>query len=150
MVGERVRNALDREPVWRQLEGMVSDPSHRIRNKPGEALRRRVPQFPNRNFGGGVAVGVVEAAVAIVLQRTVGIPFGSDTEISDVTRIDGGTVYVVNVDAPGENMARMRAFFESNVGFASLLTDLLTVRQVSVLKKRALRDTYQIEILVED
>lgn len=128
---------------------MVS-PANRLRNVPGGTLRRRVPQFPRRNFGGGVAIGSVEAAVALVLQDTLGIPFGSDTEVSDVRSADGGTVYTVNVDAPFENMARARAFFEAQTGFISLLTDLLEVRDVDVLKTRAVRDTYQVEVMVRD
>lgn len=149
MVGERVRSALDREPVWRGVSDRVSDGSSELRNKPGGALRRRIPRFSNRNFGGGIAIGLVEAGVAMVLQRTVGIPFGSETEVSDARTTNRGTVYTVNVDAPTENMARARAFLEANTGFASVLTDLFDVDNVEVLRHRPVRDTYQVEILVE-
>lgn len=150
MVGERFRNALDREPVWRRVEGMIDDTFHSARNAPGEMLQKRVPQFPNRNFGGGVTVGAVEAVIAIVLKDTVGLPFGSDVEIVDSEPRDNGTLYTVNVDAPFENMARAQAFIESGTGFTSLLTDLLDVRSSEVIKTRTIRDTYQVKVLVQD
>lgn len=150
MVGERLRGALDREPVWRRVEERLTGPFTNLRNTPGRGLRNRVPQFPNRNFGGGVAVGSLEAAIAIILKRTLGIPFGSDVEVVDTEPVDGGLLYTVNVDAPFENMARAQAFFESTTGFTSLLTDLLQVRSTGVVKQRIIRDTYQIEVLVED
>jgi hypothetical protein len=150
MAGERVRRALDREPIWRRVEGRIDNRASRLRNRPGGTLKRRIPQFPNRNFGGGIAIGVVQAAISIVLERTVGIPFGADTEMVDTTITNEGTVYTVNVDSPFENMAQAKAYFEANTGFTALLTDLLEVRSVSLIKTRPLRDTYQIEILVED
>lgn len=150
MPGERIRQALDREPVWRRAEERLSNPGTRIRNAPGKRLQNRLPQFPNRNFGGAVGVGVLEAGISKVLEETVGIPFGSDTEIVDSQVASNGTLYTVNVDAPFENMAKARAFFESNTGFTSLLTDLIEVESTEVLKTRTLRDTYQIEIMVED
>lgn len=150
MVGRRVRNALDREPVWRRLEERGVGPFSDLRNTPGRGLRERVPRFSQRNFGGGIAVGAVEAAIAIVLKRTIGVPFGSDVEIVDSESRDGGMMYTVNVDAPFENMARAQAFFESTTGFTSLLTDLLQVRSTRVVKQRLVRDTYQIQVLVED
>lgn len=150
MVGGRIRGALDREPVWRRAEGVVARPASRVRNKPGSVLHRRFPQFESRNFGGAVGIGVIEAGIALILEDTLGIPFGSDTEIVNSQAVSGGTRYTVNVDAPFENMARARAFFEANTGFASLLTDLLQVENVETLKTRALRDTYQVEIVVRD
>lgn len=150
MTGERLRRALDREPIWRRVEGRIDKRASRIRNRPGKAVARRLPQFPQRNFGGGITVGVVQAAISIVLERTVGIPFGADTEIVDTEPASNGTLYTVNVDSPFENMAQAKAYFEANTGFTSLLTDLLEVRNVEVLKTRPLRDTYQVEILVED
>lgn len=150
MVGQRVRSALDREPFWRRVEGRVGSRANRFRNRPGSALRRRFPQFPNRNFGGGITVGLVEAGVALVLEDTLGIPFGSDTEIVDSQPVSGGTQYTVNIDAPTENMARARAFLEANTGFTSVLTDLLEVQSVDVLRTRTVRDTYQVEIVVRD
>lgn len=150
MVGQRIRGAFDREPIWRRAEDAVANRFSSARNRPGGVLQRRLPQFPNRNFGGAVGVGVVEAGIALILEDTLGIPFGSDTEVVDSEPISGGTRYTVNVDAPFENMAKARAFFEANTGFASLLTDLLQVDSVNTLKTRALRDTYQIEIVVRD
>lgn len=150
MVGERLRQAFDREPILRRIQNRVSGGASRTRNTPGKTLQSRLPQFPNRNFGGGVAVGSVEAGIALVLEETLGIPFGSDTEIVDSQEIPGGMLYTVNVDAPFENMARARAFFEAQTGFTSLLTDLLDVREVRTVKTRAFRDTYQIEVSVRE
>lgn len=150
MVGQRIRRALDREPIWRRLENRVDARASRIRNRPGNFLAGRVPQFPQRNFGGGVTVGTLQAAISVVLEETLGIPFGSDTEIVNTSQRGNGVLYTVNVDAPFQNMAQAKAFFEANTGFLSLLTDELQVDSVSVLKTRPLRDTYQVEILVED
>lgn len=150
MVGETVRDMLDREPVLRKLEDRFDDRLSSLRNRPGDMLSQRVPQIPNRNIGGGIAVGTVEAAIAIVLEETVGIPFGSDVEVVDTDSVRGGTLYTVNVDSPFRNMARARAFFESTTGFTSLLTDLLEVQSTEVLRTRTIRDTYQVEVLVQD
>lgn len=150
MVGKRLRDALDREPVWRRIEDRIDGAAHNTRNIPGRRLRRKFPQFPNRNFGGGLGVGAIEAGISLILKRTLGLPFGSDVEIVDSQAMDGGTLYTVDVDAPFENMAQAQAFFEANTGFTSLLTDLINVRGVTVMKTRPIRDTYQIEIMVED
>lgn len=141
---------LDREPIWRKLEDKVDSKASEVRNVPGSRLKRKFPQFENRNFGGGIAVGLVEAGVAMILKETVGVPFGSETEIVGVTPRNGGVVYTINVDAPANNMAEARAFLESGTGFTSILTDKLEVENSEILKTRVLRDTYQIEILVED
>lgn len=143
-------NFLDREPVWRKLENRIGDRPRRLRNTPGTMLRRRVPEFENRNFGGGIGVGIVEAAVAVVLKESIGVPFGSDTEVVDSSATGNGMRYTVNVDSPFENMAEARAFIESGTGFTSILTDKLDVENTQVVKTRVLRDTYQIEVLVED
>lgn len=150
MVGQRVRSALDREPIWRRVNDRVRNRASSVRNRPGRALKRRLPQFQSRNFGGGLAVGAAQAGVAIVLERTLGIPFGAETEISDVRSTGRGTVYVVNVNAPFQNMADVRAFIESGTGFTTFLTEEINVQSSQVLKTRMFRDTYQIEILVED
>lgn len=150
MVGERVRDAFDREPIWRRVEDRIDDKASNLRNRPGKRLQKRFPQVPRRNFGDGIAVGTIEAAIAIILEDTVGIPFGSETEIVDSEPVNGGTLYTIDVDAPTENMARAKSFFEANVGFTSLLTDFLEVESVQVLRARPLRDTYQIKIKVVD
>lgn len=150
MVGERVRSALNRDPIWRRAADRVKDRSSSLRNRPGQAVQHKFPQFENRNFGGAIGVGLVEAGIAVVLESTLGIPFGSDVEVPSTRSTSRGTIYTVNVDAPTENMARARAFLEANTGFTSVLTDLYDVDNVEVLRKRPLRDTYQVELLVED
>lgn len=141
---------LDREPFWRDLEDAVEGTAHDLRNRPGSRLKRTIPPLENRNFGGGRVVGALEAGVAIILQETVGLPLGSDVEVVDTEPAQGGTAYTINVDAPTRNMAETEAFFEAGVGFTSLLTDLIEVESTEVLRTRIVRDTYQIEVLVED
>lgn len=151
-VGDRVRprKRLEMEPIWRKLEDRLEGPLHKLRNRPGTSIKKRFPQFENRNIGGGVAVGLVEAGVAVILEETVGIPFGSDVDTSGISKRPDGVVYTINVDAPTQNMAEARAFLDSGTGFTSILTDTLKVRDTEVLKTRAIRDTYQVEILVKD
>lgn len=151
MVGERIQNAVDdREPIWRRIEDRIDNKSHNLRNRPGDRLRKRLPDFEHRNFGGGKAVGAIEAGVALAIDEVVGVPFGSDTEIVDSEPVSGGMKYTINVDAPFENMAEFRAFYEGGTGFTSLLTDTINVSNTEVVKTRVLRDTYQMEIVVED
>lgn len=150
MVGERLRSTLDREPVWRKIEDRFANPGHKFRNIPGSRIRSRVPNFQNRNFGAGKGVGIVEAAIAVILSETVGVPFGADADVQSVEPAGNGTLYTVNVNAPTQNMAEARAFIDSGTGFTSILTDTLRVRNVELLDRRTLRDTYQIEVLIED
>lgn len=148
MVGERI---LNREPIWRKAEDKIDDTAHRARHRVlDEPLNRRVPRLGQRNIGEGIGVGLVEAGIAKILEETLGIPFGSDTEIVDSNPTDGGMIYTVNVDAPLENMAKARGFLEGTTGFTSVLTDRYDVQNVEILKTRVLRDTYQVEVLVED
>ena len=147
MVGERIP---DREPIWRKFEDQLEGPASRIRNRPGKMLKKRMPKFENRNFGGGLAVGTLEAGVAMILKETLGVPFGSDTEVVDAVAENGATIYTVNVDAPANNMAEVRAFLESGTGFSSLLTDTIDIQSSEVIKTRIARDTYQIKIKVVD
>lgn len=146
----RLKMRLDREPIWRRIEDQFDDLMSEVRNAPGRRLEREFPQFENRNFGGGLAVGGVEAGIALILKETVGLPLGSDVEVVDSEPAEGGTIYTVNVDSPTENMAQAQAFLESGTGFTSYLTDLIKVESTSVLRTRTVRDTYQVEILVED
>lgn len=143
---------LSEKNVVQRVEDRIDSQASNARNAPGEVARSLLPRVSDRNIGAGIAIGVIEATIAIVLKDTIGIPVQSDVEIVDTAaNPDGdGVIYTVNVDAPFENMARAEAFFDSTVGFTSLLTDSLNVTDVQVLKKRVLRDTYQVKILVED
>ena len=152
MVGERLKDALDREPFWRKAEDRIRNPTNRLRNAPGKQLRRRVPRFQKRNFGAGIGAGTVASGVAVILEDTVGVPFGADSDVQDVTPAgDGsGNIYTVNVNAPTENMAKARAFIDAGTGFTSILTDALDVQDVEVLGTRMLRDTYQVKLKIKD
>lgn len=147
---EKEFDVLDREPIWRKVEDRLKDRAHDIRNRPGQRVTNRFPNFEHRNFGGGKAIGTLEAGIAFLLKETVGLPLGSDVEVSDVEPTQGGNIYTVNVDAPFENMAEAQAFFEAGTGYASLLTDLMEVQETEVLRTRSLRDTYQVKVLVRD
>lgn len=147
---QRIRKRLDREPIWRRIEDRIGDRPSNIRNRPGGRLEKRFPKFENRNFGGGTAVGIVQAAIVTVIEDTVGVPFGADAEIIGVEPVSGGVLYTVNVNAPSENIAKARAFIDAGTGFTTILTDLLDVRSVEVTKTRMIRDTYQVEVRVED
>lgn len=141
---------LDRKPLIRKAEDRVGEAMSRARNRPSKALQQRVPRIPNRNIGQGVATGAIEAGIGIILEDTLGIPFGGNAEVTDVQPVNRGYVYTVDVNAPTENMARARAFISSTTGFTSLFTDLIDVENVEIINRRTLRDTYQVEILVED
>lgn len=143
-------NVLDRKPIVRRIENRIDDKASNIRNKPSEAMEERVPRIPNRNIGQGIAAGTLQSAIAIILEETVGVPFGGSTEVTEVQATQGGNIYTVNVDAPTQNMSKAKAFFQANTGFTSLLTDLYEVNNVEVLRTRPFRDTYQVEILVQD
>lgn len=152
MVGERLKKRFDRRPIWRKAEDQIKNPGHNLRNRVSGSIGNRVPRFENRNFGGGIGVGVVSAAVATILEDTVGLPFGGSADVMGVRPAqDGqGNVYTVNVNAPTEDMAKARAFIDAGTGFTSLLTDTLRVREVEILDKRTVRDTYQIELRIID
>lgn len=150
MVGERLRQLSDRDPIWRRIENRVDDKASNLRNRPSKRLQKEVPKVGQRNFGEGLGAGFVQAGIAKILKETVGIPLGSDTEIVDTEPVEGGVLYTVNVDGPIENMSKARAFIEATTGFTSILTDELNVQNTEVLKTRVLRDTYQVEVLVED
>ena len=150
MVGERIGDAIDREPIFHQIEDRIDEAFSGARNAPSRKLQNRFPQLENRNLGGGTVTGLVEAGIAKVLEDTLGVPFGASAEVTDVEPIERGQVYTVNVDAPTENMAQARAFLESTTGFSSVLTDVIEVNEAEVLNVRPLRDTYQIKVRVED
>lgn len=151
MVGERIKNAVDREPLYRRVEKKLRKPTKRIRDAPGSTISRVAPTFQHRNFGGGTGAGAVGAAVGVILEDTVGLPFGADSDVMDVQPSQGsdGTIYVVNVNAPTKNMAEARAFIDAGTGFTSLLTDVLDVEDVNVIDTRVLRDTYQITLKIQ-
>jgi len=148
MVGERISNMLDREPVLRKAESSIEGPLRNLRSNIDGSIEGIVPRVPNRNIGGGVGVGFLEAAVAAVIDEYV--PLAAEADVVNVESTDMGMEYTVNVNAPFENMARARAFIDSGTGFTTILTDELDVQDVEVLKTRPLRDTYQIKLLIQD
>ena len=145
-----IRDNMDREPLLRKVENVIDTRASNARNSTSDRLAKRMPEFDQRNIGDGFAVGVVQAAIGKVLKDTLGVPFGSDAEITDVNATVEGTVYTLNVEAPTKTVAEVRSFFEAGAGFTSILTDLLNVEETRIMKQRVMRDTYQVEILVVD
>lgn len=141
----------DREPILRKVEDSIDSSAHEARNRIlSEPLERRIPRLGPRNIGEGIAAGMVEAAVAVGIEDLFGVPFGATSDTINVKSVEGGKVYTVNVNAPVQNMAKARGFLDSTTGFTSILTDKFEVSNVEVLNERILRDTYQVEVLVED
>lgn len=149
MVGERLKGRFDREPAWRRLKDRATEPGHNIRTAVGGQFGDRIPEFENRNFGGGIGVGTVGAALATVLEDVVGVPFGGSADTVGVNvNSDGSIDYTVNVNSPTEDMAKVRAFLDAGTGFTSLLTDQLDVEDVELVTKRPARDTYQVKLRI--
>ena len=148
MVGERIKQRLDRKPIWRRASKRLAEPGHSVRSRVGSNVGNRVPEFENRNFGNGIGAGTVGAAAATIIEDTVGVPFGGSSDILDVKSVGEANEYTVNVNAPMEDMAKVRAFLDSSTGFLSLLTDELDVQSVELVDKRALRDTYEVRLQV--
>jgi len=144
---------VDREPLPRKLDRRFGDKFSDLRNRPGERMKGSFPKFQQRNIGGGVLVGAVEAAILVIIEDTIGVPFGSDADVVGVDAVEEtetGAVYTVNVNSPTQQIAEARAFIDSGTGFTTYLTDKLEVQNVEVLRTRTLRDTYQVDVLVED
>lgn len=150
MVGERVKDKIDREPFWRNLDDKYKDQIHEMRNKPGEHISGKIPRFKHRNFGAGIGLGITEAGVATVLADVVGVPFGADADVSQTAETSEGLIYTVDVNAPTKNMAEARAFIDSGTGFTTILTEALNVQSTEIIKTRTLRDTYRVKILVKE
>lgn len=146
MVGERVKNVIDREPFWRSLGDRMAPRASRIRNRPGRRIEDTVPELNERNFGSGIGAGTIGAGIMKVVTQYA--PIGTEVEIADTEFRNGAVLYTVNVDAPFWNTARMQAFFESASGFTNLFTDLVEIQDAEVVRQRILKDTYQIQVLV--
>lgn len=150
MVMERFKQALEGETLIQRLENRVDDKAHELRNRPSKRLQRNMPRLGQRNIGEGVGAGLVEAGTIVILEDILGVPFGANVDVVDSEPSQGGTIYTVNVNAHGENLARARAFLQSTTGFSSVFTDTLDIKNTEVLNTRIARDTYQVEILVQD
>ena len=154
-VKQKLQQRFDREPVWRRKEEEIQKLPRGAREKLNDLISTRFPRYENRNFGSGIIAGAAQAGIADVLEDVIGVPFGAETEmvgIDNSATMDGtsGVEYTINVNAPTQTMAEARAFVESGTGYTSLLTDLLKVENVELVKSRALRDTYEIVVFVED
>lgn len=141
---------LDREPIIKRAADGVRDTFHTQRTRLDGVVEENTPQFENRNIGGGTAVGAAAAAIATAVEDTVGLPFGASSDIVASRSVSEGTEYTVNVNAPFRNMAEARATIDSSTGFTSYLTDRIAIENVEIQRTRVFRDTYQIDVLVEE
>lgn len=155
MVGERIASALDREPITRKVSDRFQERGTKVRGRIDGAAMSNTPKFENRNLGGGVAIGALQAAVADALEDVIGVPFGAETEMVNINNNasrngNSGVEYTVNVNAPTQTMAEARALIESSTGYTGYLTDELEVQGAEVVKTRVLRDTFEIDVFVQD
>lgn len=137
-----------RKPIAKRVRDRVAEPVSRARNKPGGELEDKIPEVEHRNVGGGKVAGGIGAAVATILEDTVGLPFGATVDVVDVEPVEDGHIYTVNVNAPTENIAEARAFIDAGTGFSSYFTDTFEVVETDHIHFRFARDTYQIRIKV--
>lgn len=138
-----------REPIGRRVRKKLSSRVSKARNEPGERIKSAAPTFGDRNVGSGVFIGATGAAVATVLEDTLGIPFGATVDITDVEESGDEIVYTVDVNAPTENIAEARAFIDSTTGFVSYLTDEYEIEDAEIMTTRMVRDTYRVKVKVE-
>jgi len=148
MVGERLSNMGNREPIVRAVSNRFSGRASKIRNRPGKVLENTIPKLPNRNLGGGVAVGAIGAVIIRAVKDY--IPLATDVDIVGTQDTDGGVLYTINVDAPMMDVAEFEAFMESASGLTSIITDSIDIQDTKVLKTRMVKDTYEIKVLVQD
>lgn len=120
----------------------------RLRNKPGEALQKRMPSLGQSNLGEGTLAGAITAGAAVIIEDTVGVPFGASADTYEVHREGEWVVYTVDVNAPSQNMAQARAFIDSTTGFTSFLMEEYNVDEAEVVKVRPLRDTYRVQVKI--
>lgn len=148
MVGERIKDALGDEPVLRRVSNRFSKRASNVRNRQSKRVQKATPSMDRRNIGDGMAVGVIGSALEDIVATY--LPIGSDTEVTNTRRHGDGIIYTINTDAVSENMAKAEAFMESGTGFASFIVDNIDVDTAEVVRTRPLRDTYMIEVYVED
>lgn len=140
-----MRNIIDR------IRSAPTRRASKFRNRYSKRVESATPDFlEGRAIGSGTMTGAVGAGILTILEETVGVPFGASSDIVSVDPVDGGAIYTVNVNAPTQNMAQARAFIDSTTGFVSYLTDRFEIENAEVLNTRMARDTYQVEVLVED
>lgn len=150
MVGERAKGVLEREPIRRKASRRVKDAAYNVRSVPSEKIMENVPEFEERNMGGGLIIGTALAGIGVIIEDAVGVPFGASSDIIDTEPVDGGVRYTVNVNAPTRAMADSRAAIDSTTGFSSFITDGIEIEDIELMKKRFARDTYQVTLTVKD
>jgi len=141
---------MSKEPIIRRVSDSLTDRAHQRRASLDGTIKRTTPSLNRGNLGDGRGVGIITAAIAVIVEDTVGIPFGATSDIVFSESVEEGTKYTVNVNAPFENMAEARASIDSSTGFTSFLTDEIDVQSVSIERTRVLRDTFQVDILVRE
>lgn len=135
--------------IQRKLDERA-EAGHNIRANIGDKIVEVTPTWQNENIQPGTLTGAIVAAIATTTDELVPVDILAETEISDVEKVDDGTIYEVNVDAPLEQQARFEAMMEAGTGVTSLVVDQFDVEDTDVLKKRPSRDTYQFTVKVKD
>lgn len=115
-----------------------------------DRVDKRINDFPirsdNPNFTPNTMVGGVIVAAVTGIQDYVPVNTGAGAQLIDAQNQEGGTLYILDVDAPTQSMARFRAQFESGTGATSFWTDRLEVRSIEKTSTRVMRDTYRVEV----
>jgi hypothetical protein len=92
----------------------------------------------------------VAAAIATILDDAVGVPFGASSDTVSAEPVSNGMRYIVDVNAPFDEMANARASIDTGTGFTSFVIDDIEVKNIRKVRTRPLRDTYRVTLVVRD
>lgn len=126
----------------------IGEQTGEIRALPGDVVDNITPELERFNVGGGVGVGALGAGILTILEDTVGVPFGSSTDLIDIRTDGDDLIYEIDVNAPTQNIAEARAVIDSGTGFSSFITDEFDIEDAEVVSRRVARDTYRIEVRI--
>jgi len=136
------------ERIKQQLDNRTTA-AHDVRTNIGDTIVSVTPNYENENINPGTATGVIMAGIATVLDQYA-VPMSADTEVADVESVENGTKYTVNVDAGFRQQARFRGMMEAGSGYTSFFTDGFEVSDMDSIRERLVRDTWQMDVVVED
>lgn len=131
-----------------ELRRNIGEQTSQVRGKPAEVVENVAPELPDMNIGGGQGAGAVGAGILTLLEDTVGVPFGSSTDIVNIEEDGTDLIYTVDVNSPTENIAKARAAIDSGTGFTTYLTDEFDIDSAEVVSTRVMRDTYRVEVRI--
>lgn len=150
MVGERVKKVIgDRPSVVRKAADRFDGPFSERRNNIPERIARMTPDFQQRNLGDGFGIGYIAAGVAVIIEDTVGVPFGASSDTVNIERNGNVFTYTVDTNAPFPNMAKARAAIDAGTGFTGVFTERIEFQSFEKVKERPFRDTYRIKVRID-